>query len=290
MLTRTRYSHLFALTLSLPLFAAGCDTAPPAVAPATAQAALTVDPAPDGAIAAALPGPLKVLAVAATDRTGAIPLNAALSLAENADALAAALADKLRDPCPAVSVSHDLGTASLSIDFGSGCTVAGHTISGQVTATAYEATPYRYPGYSLILTSVQVDGLSADGSLWVYDPPAAGIYVGFDVTGNDGRAAFSGSFTLDADRKGVTFSGEGSYHPADEPAAVDFTAEGVHYAFGACYPDAGSLTIRRDPVRPGPAPEVVITFLSTTPSDGIVQVSIGPVTAPKGLPAYGSCP
>jgi hypothetical protein len=77
----------------------------------------------------------------------------------------------------------------------------------------------------------------------------------------------------------ATLGGSGSYQ-AEDANAISFSAEALHVVIGACYADAGNLSI--DPL--------TVTFLPTTPSDGGVKVTAFGLTSNETLPPYGRCP
>ena len=59
---------------------------------------------------------------------------------------------------------------------------------------------------------------------------------------------------------------------------------GVLYVIGDCYPAGGTITIASDRF------SGTITFLATTPQDGLVQIGVGRRHTTTPLPGYGGCP
>ena len=93
-----------------------------------------------------------------------------------------------------------------------------------------------------------------------------------------------GALSLAGTQEKRILNGPISYTPAGgTKSTLDYKAVGM--VKGACYPSEGSLAVA------SPAFTGTVTFTSSTPATGIVQVKIGNLPAfPANLPAYGNCP
>jgi hypothetical protein len=201
----------------------------------------------------------------------------------NADAVATQLTGAV---CGTATVTHAAGSATVSVDFGAGCTVpnvgfvagaASVTISKQLSRLDLAFT----------FTTLSVEDKTIDGTLDMSTSDATSFSVTANLTSGSGDVMFMGYAQLDANGAGVTFGGNGM------AKGVAYTASNVHHAFGGCYADAGTVTIGRVVVgRRGSLVAVtdVITFDATTPSTGVVTVTVNAVKSTVTLPPYGTCP
>lgn len=83
------------------------------------------------------------------------------------------------------------------------------------------------------------------------------------------------SLSLDVDATGVSVTGDFTID------AVSFSAAAVHWNTGDCLPTSGTATAS--------SPAATITFLPTTPADGIVQVTVG-AFPPFSQMLFMACP
>jgi len=195
--------------------------------------------------------------------------------------------------CPNATIATS-GEASVTVAFGSGCSVAGlGSLSGSV-GVAVTITAEHAIKVAFTFTALQVDGRALDGTAAV--TTADGTRFSFDVAlqSAGGALTLSGAtLVLDADGHGATLDGQGTYRPA-AGSLQNLTFRGVHHGLGSCYADAGSVASAKTTTgRNGRSSTVseTIAFGATTPSTGQVQITVGkaaPVTST--LPSYGSCP
>jgi hypothetical protein len=207
--------------------------------------------------------------------------------AANADAIAAALSAKV---CPTGSVMHQAGSTAVTVDFGAGCSVGDvGTVSGAMGLTV--TTGGGKVAVALTFTNLAVNGLRLNGTMSVSTADGKAYAMALDVAANAYAVTFSGSGVLDADYKGVTVTGTGAVK--HDGVSVPCALAGVHHRFAGCYADAGTATFT-ETVQPKVGRPftltTVLTFLSTTPQTGVVNVTVGEKTTQKTLPAYGQCP
>lgn len=178
-------------------------------------------------------------------------------------------------------VTTTLTFTGLYVDFGTGCTIQGHTYAG-----AYTVRVSLLGGLtvSLDFNNFVVDGVGQDGDLSV------GVGQGFvaahaDLTIDDAGAVKQ--IMLDGELRvagsDVDFSGSGRY--ADANIDVSMAATGLHSVIGGCYADAGSVTVDA-----AGYPTAVVTFDANTPSTGMVTVTVGSIVTQQQLPATARCP
>ncbi len=173
----------------------------------------------------------------------------------------AAGAYALRMTCPQLTRA----SSSLTVDFGAGCEVGAHTISGLMTLTSASARAL------LTVDFVQLsDGdRQLDGSLELSLAEALASAQGSLTVTQDGAVTehlFSG--TLASSGQGVTMDGVASRVEGADIADLSF--DEVFKAFGDCYPSAGRVTLDRSS-----SPTVVVTFSASTPSTYEVSVRVG---------------
>jgi hypothetical protein len=209
------------------------------------------------------------------------------SAGQNADAVAMQLRGSA---CASANVTHTLGMTTVSVDFGTGCTV-NHvgTISGMVSATVSKSSGD--VSVALTFTSLTVNGTGLDGSFSVTTTTGTSFTATADLTSTTEHVQFSGTAVLDSAGTGVTLDGTGMSQ-SGSAAAVSYTAAGVHHTFQTCYADAGTLTVMTiSTTKSGKAVAVtdVITFDSNTPTTGQVSVTVNGVPEIATLPAFGTC-
>jgi len=107
------------------------------------------------------------------------------------------------------------------------------------------------------------------------------VDVSFTYDGEDTSLAVD-SLGVEADATGATLSGNGSVTTTSADAT--FTASMLHWNQGECLPSSGTLTYDDGTLA------ATITFLPTTPDDGVVQVQVGmlPPFEEMLLPPCGS--
>lgn len=205
-----------------------------------------------------------------------------------ADAIAAQLASKISG-CAGASVAHGAGTATLSVNFGSGCSVAGYgTLSGSLQLTVSKTTALNL---AFVFSSFAVNGVTVNGSLGASTSDGKTYALTEDLQVQAGAVKGSGTAVLDAGGKGLSLTGAGSFTASGVAAPYETAA--LHHLFGGCYADAGTVTVT-ETITPrvggSKTVQTVMAFLATTPSTGQVTVTTAGKTATKTLPAYGACP
>jgi hypothetical protein len=203
-------------------------------------------------------------------------LDAAKTAEQNAQAVAASATASLNG-CGTVTPS---GT-TVTVDFGAapGCTLSsGVTISGTIKAEISKAN--NTVTAKLTLTNLVVEGKSVTGtvSIATSDGKTYAVTTALSSASN----SITGTLTVVGAKGSMTVSGTTSAVKDGVTAALKFSS--LHYTYGACYPDAGSVTIQR-----GKA-SLVYTFDANTPTTGTVTTTSGKQTSTTQLPAYGSCP
>lgn len=231
---------------------------------------------------------------ALTAATTAAPLSAAgvvdasKSAVENADAIAAQLTSKVSG-CASAMVSHGAGSVSVSVNFGSGCSVAGYgTVAGSFVLTVSKDGAL---GLAFAFSSFSVNGVTVNGTLSASTSDGKSYNLATDLQASAGALKGSGTATLDAGGKGLSLTGTGLMITGS--VSVPYDTTGLHHLFGGCYADAGTVAVTETitPKVGGPKTvQTVMTFLSTTPSTGQVTVTTAGKTSQKTLPAYGACP
>lgn len=195
---------------------------------------------------------------------------------ENAQAIAANVTASLNG-CGSVTAA---GT-TVTVDFGAapGCTLSsGVQISGTIKAEVSKAS--NTVTVKLTLTNVVIEGKSVAGTVTLSTSDAKTYAVTTSLTA--GSNSITGSLTVTGAQGSMTVSGTTSAVKEGVSASLKFTA--LHYTYGDCYPDGGSVTVQR-----GKA-SIVYTFDANTPTTGTVSMTSGKKTTSTQLPAYGSCP
>lgn len=188
--------------------------------------------------------------------------------------------------CASAQIAHVTGQTTVSVNFGTGCTVP-HigTVSGSAAATIGKlAGTIRV---SLAFTNLAVNGLAIDGTLSLATTDATTFTAEADLSSGANHVTFTGSAIVDANLSGVTLSGTGTFQ------AVTFHATGIHHGFGTCYADAGSLSMAKNTTsKRGTlvALDETVAFSTTTPATGQVIVTINGQTSTTTLATYGTCP
>jgi len=222
-------------------------------------------------------------------------INPANTAGQNADAIAAQLTSKLAGDggtCAGGQISHVTGGITVSVAFGTGCSIPslGLTLSGSASATVTKAAGS--VNIAFTFTNLDVNGLTLDGAASESTADGTTFTSRIDVTESTHHVVFDGTATLDANAAGVTLTGGGTYQDGIAPS-VTYEAASVHHTFGACYADAGTLSFVSTLVSKRDATvsvEETLTFSSTTPSTGQAVVVIDGVSSTETLPTYGSCP
>lgn len=175
-----------------------------------------------------------------------------------------------------------LGT-TLTLDFGTGCTLHGTTYSGEVMVQA--ASQNSTLGFDLTLTSFSNSQATYDGTASFDAGPgqtATTLDLMISQAGQSKQLDYVGQSSADA--QGQSYTGSGSI---DEGGVVrGFDAQGLHHSVADCYPDAGTLVLSS-----AGTPDITVTFSATTPTTGEVSVQVGRLPAQTyALPSYGQCP
>ena len=183
------------------------------------------------------------------------------------------------DPCVSVTLASDL---SLTVDHGTGCEIGSAYISGAYVLRLLNENEL---GLEVEFQSFSVDALGIDGMLSASikaDRIDAMMDLDVTIDGTTHSLDFMGDLRIV--QGALVVDGSGSYGTGTDPWTFDVDAVG--YMPGACYPDAGTMTLSL----PNGFP-VTLTFSETTPQTGLVQVQVGTVQLPPlALPAYGRCP
>ena len=253
-------THLLLLTLPLMALGLGCGDEAPGSDEATAMQALDVAGA----------------ALQALSTTSALSVDA--SAAQDDDPEEVEEPTNVEGQCVTVA----LQGLALVIDYGMGCQVGNNFVSG---AYVLRLLLQQQLGLQLEFQMFEIDGLGIDGTV------SAGI----------GQDRINATMDLDLTEAGVTkeldflgslwtqpgfllfFDGSGAY--VEGASRWAFDATNIRTTVGACYPDEGVLTLSD----PSGVP-VSITFLSTTPQTGLVEVRVNRLTFALPLPSYGACP
>jgi hypothetical protein len=169
----------------------------------------------------------------------------------------------------------------ISASFGAGCEIP---VLGSVSG-AFSMTLVVDLGVIRLdasFDSLTFDGITLTGSARI----AASLRratVTMDLTGVvDGRSThvvLDGRMVRDTSALGATIDGSGSFQSASADA-IELSASGLHVVLGACYADAGTVSL-------GPS---TVELLPSTPADGAVELTLFGHTSSTALPSYGRCP
>jgi hypothetical protein len=215
--------------------------------------------------------------------------------AQNADAIVAQLESVLGGDgggCAGAQITHATGSVVVSVVFGTGCTVSslGLTVAGSTSASVSVGAGTVTVAFNF--TNLSVNGRTIDGTASESTSNGSTYLSQVDVTDGSQKITFDGTEVPDSSEHGMTLSGTGTYQDGSA-TALDFTANGVHLTFGACYADAGTLSFQESVRNKRDAAVSVtetITFESATPTTGQAEVTVEGQTTTTTLPAYGSCP
>ena len=214
-------------------------------------------------------------------------IDTAKTAGQNADAVAAQIAAST-STCATITIAHVPGDASVTADFGTGCTIGSlGTVSGKVVAEVTRATGVTV---TFTFTNLVAAGYALTGSAAETTTDGTTYSSNVDLTVNGKHLTFKGTAKLDADAKGVTFDGGGT---AQTAATSAYSVGAVHHVFGGCYADAGKLTLQKQTTtKTGRATTVseTVAFDASTPSTGRVTITVSGASQSTTLPAYGSCP
>lgn len=125
-------------------------------------------------------------------------------------------------------------------------------------------------GVEIALVDLMIDDASVDGTVGMYVAGTLGaleLSLNADLAmSNAGSSAELHELSLTANASGATASGRAVAITGSE--SIDVTLTAVHWDRGLCLPVSGSLLL-------DDSTDVIVTFLPTTPQDGIVTVKIG---------------
>ena len=190
---------------------------------------------------------------------------------------------------PAAPTGADAGCAQVSlaggrltVDYGTGCSVNGKNLAGAYSIYLMWMQGF---GVGIDFASFSVDGRTQNGTMQVgLGRGRVETHIDLDIEQNQELEEVELDGTLLASQTDLNLDGSGRY--ANSVNEASFVAAGIHATVGACYPDAGSITINLLGY-----PEAVVTFDANTPSTGMVTVTVaGVFTTQQPLPAYGNCP
>jgi hypothetical protein len=219
----------------------------------------------------------------------------------SANSAAMSAADALFDFDPTIDPTHDAPTnamaiqnhvqselgscgtvmlsgASVTVSFGSGCTLTnGDVISGSETV-AVSASNGTIT-LALTFTNLVVNGKSISGtaSFSTSDGTTFDVTTSLDENGN----THTGMFTVTGSDGTFTISGTANI-AGSSTLALTFT--NVVHTRGECWATSGSVDITEGVI------QETMTFDANTPTTGDVTVTVGKHSSTTELPAYGSCP
>lgn len=172
-----------------------------------------------------------------------------------------------RMTCADVALSAGL----LSVDFGAGCDVNGHTLSG--TFTVAHTRTGTSSSFTLSLADLSADGTTVDGT--VHTAAEAGT-LSADATlmVSDGAAMTELLFEGEATPDSAGIALEGSASRDDGAIARSLAFTGIYVVYGDCYPSAGQVAIDGSG-----QPTTTVTFSAATPTTGEVSVQVGRLPA-----------
>ncbi len=208
----------------------------------------------------------------------------------NADAVAAQLTGAVAS-CVNPSITHTAGSVTVTIDFGAACVIPKvGAVSGMVAATVSKTAGAIDVAFTF--TNLVVNGQTMTGSIALSTTTGTSFTIMFNLQTATQTVMFNGTAALDSGGGGVTFNGTGSSQLTGASPQT-FSASGLHHLFGGCYADAGTMSLSKTTTdlrnRTVTLTET-ITFDSSTPATGMVQIDIDGVTTPETLPAHGTCP
>lgn len=151
--------------------------------------------------------------------------------------------------------------------------VSGATLDGTMSLTV-TTMPL---GVSFGFTDLMVGGSSVDGSIGLYLAGKLGaleahLEADLDIA-NGGRSVSFDPLSVVADGSGVTASGHAGVVGTAESEEADI--DDLHWNYGVCLPVSGSISFEEGTI------PITVTFLATTPEDGVVLVQIGSQPAAK---------
>lgn len=203
-------------------------------------------------------------------------LDVTRTAAENAGLIQAHATSQLGG-CGTVS----LNNAAVTVAFGQspGCTLpSGKVVTGSISlgVSKQNAT------LSVMVTfsSLAVDGKDLTGTLAF----STTNNTTFDLVAN----LSSGSTTMNAKLTVVGATGsitaDGTVTSTRSAGTTTLTFTQVYWKKGDCYPSDGSVKVAKGQVTQ------TYSFTSSTPTTGMVDLSLGRKSVQVALPAYGSCP
>jgi hypothetical protein len=204
-------------------------------------------------------------------------LTLSATAAQNAASVHAQVQASVSSVCPGATIGFDVNNLMVSVDFGDSCTLPQvGTVSGQVTAQLIQPTAGAI-GVAFVFTSLTVNDRTLDGTYSISTSDAVSFTVDCALTSSDITLTLSAvDLVLDDDLHGLTLTGPGT---VDGPVVgtIDLNFTGVHQGFSVCYPDGGNigfsknvLTVAGNSIYTNES----ITFGSSTPSDGQVQIEV----------------
>jgi len=179
-------------------------------------------------------------------------------------------------------VGYSWAGLSVTVTF-TGCILetTGQSLDGSVTL-AVTLSP---AAFSMTLGSLTIDGESFTGTVaLVWVEGRLGPLLDVDMTYESGGASTHlvlDDISVTTTAASASISGTGSL---DTGTAYSLTMTGLTWQTGDCLPTSGSV------MTPdlGPFP-VTVSFLSTTPADGIANVQVGAFT-PVATELFAPCP
>lgn len=174
-----------------------------------------------------------------------------------------------------------LGAASVSVDFGSGCTINGTTFSGSAIATASLNDGSISVTFSF--TNLSANGFTLNGTAaFTLQQGSLAVQLDFDSTQSTNTTSLEFTGTVLDDETGFTVNGSGEFSNAS--VSGEFTISDLHIVQdGSCYPNSGTVVIELDN-----APAITVTFSESSVTAGEVTVQIGSVSSVETLPACGA--
>jgi hypothetical protein len=178
------------------------------------------------------------------------------------------------------------GLTGLTVDFGAGCTFGDITVAGAVTIDVSVTGPdgARTVHVDLDFAAFVINGFDVDGSLAFATSDGPTLDVVFDLS--HAGTSYTGSATV-AGAPG-TFAADGSLEIDDGASTTSLDIVGLTVAQGACWPQAGTLTVSSSTIQP-----VSLAFDAGTPTTGqataTFTTAFGQFSTCYALASHGSC-
>lgn len=209
--------------------------------------------------------------------------------AENAAAIEARVRTNLGDVdggVPADGGQLGCGSVSLSgstvtVAFGSppGCTLHNGVVVSGTVAVAVSKVASTIT-LRLTLTQVVSNGVPLAGTATFTTTTGSTFSIDANLTSGTTTWTLT-NLTATGGTGTTTLNGSVAISGGDTSTTTTFS--NLTWKAGDCYPNGGTVTSKKGLV------STVITFEATTPTTGLVKVTVGRKTSTVALPAYGQC-